>query len=127
MRKLERIHAELGLLSLVEIGERTGCRRPCKYRLYSQFQDVKQAKHQNVSQSRLSVILSSSEVTIRKENLVYPLPSFVSEVGGALGLFLGFSFLSVWDLIQSLLSIIYTKTANKDRDKNAVQNLTNKS
>ena len=41
---------------------------------------------------------SSTDVAINEEDIIYPLPSFVAEVGGALGLFLGFSFLSLWQL-----------------------------
>ena len=41
----------------------------------------------------------------RKEVEVYPLESFISEFGGALGLFIGFSFMMIWDLIEMLLTI----------------------
>ena len=41
---------------------------------------------------------SSTSVTIKEEAEVYPFTSFLAEVGGALGLFLGLSFLSFWDM-----------------------------
>ena len=41
---------------------------------------------------------SSTTVTIKEEAEVYPFTSFMAEVGGALGLFLGLSFLSFWDM-----------------------------
>ena len=41
--------------------------------------------------------------------LVYPLSSFVAEVGGTLGLFLGFSFLALWDMMENLLAFIQKK------------------
>lgn len=68
-------------------------------------------------QTSLSIILASSEVTTRRENFVYPLISFISEVGGALGLFLSFSFLSVWDLIQFLFCLAY-KHSNRPNSEN---------
>ena len=36
--KLEATQKELSFLSLFEIGEKTGCYRPCTYRTYAQFQ-----------------------------------------------------------------------------------------
>ena len=37
-----------------------------------------------------------------KEQLIYPLTSLVAEFGGTLGLFLGFSFMAVWDGLHLL-------------------------
>ena len=34
---------------------------------------------------------------VEKEEKTFPFQSFVAECGGCLGLFLGFSFLLVWD------------------------------
>ena len=45
----------------------------------------------------------STDVRIEREVAIYPLLSFVSELGGSLGLFLGFSFLAIWDLIDYLI------------------------
>ena len=44
----------------------------------------------------------STELQIRKETLVYPSMSFISEFGGSLGLFVGFSFLTAWDFFNFL-------------------------
>ena len=30
-----------------------------------------------------------------------PIESFIAEVGGSLGLFLGFSFLGIWDMLTA--------------------------
>ena len=47
-----------------------------------------------------------SEYTqIVEEVLVYPFESFVAEFGGALGLFLGVSFMTIWDGIRSVISL----------------------
>ena len=37
------------------------------------------------------------EGRLEKEAWAYPAISFIAEMGGALGLFIGVSFLSVWD------------------------------
>ena len=41
---------------------------------------------------------STTTLTIKEETLLYPFQSFLAEAGGSLGLFLGFSFLNVWNL-----------------------------
>ena len=43
--------------------------------------------------------LSESKVKSKTEKVIYPVESFISEVGGAMGLFLGFSFIMIWDLL----------------------------
>ena len=45
----------------------------------------------------------STDIRIEREVEIYPLLSFVSELGGSLGLFLGFSFLTIWDFIDFLI------------------------
>ena len=37
-----------------------------------------------------------------KEEILFDFQSFVAEFGGALGLFLGFSFVMVWDWLMTL-------------------------
>ena len=43
-----------------------------------------------------------TETRLEKEVWPYPAISFIAEMGGALGLFIGFSFLSVWDFWEYL-------------------------
>ena len=49
-------------------------------------------------------------MNVKEEALMYPATSFVAEVGGALGLFLGFSFLGLWDIIIKIVQFIFNKT-----------------
>ena len=42
---------------------------------------------------------------VRKEFYLYPFISLVSDFGGSLGLFVGFSFYALWDLIPPLLHL----------------------
>ena len=46
----------------------------------------------------------STEIRREREDWVYPVVSFVAEFGGSLGLFVGFSFLTIWDCIDYLVS-----------------------
>ena len=52
---------------------------------------------------------SSNSLTIKEEALLYPFDSFLAEFGGSLGLFLGFSFLTVWDILSSILKLVMHK------------------
>ena len=40
---------------------------------------------------------------VETEELIYPWQSFVAEFGGALGLFLGFSLMTIWDSLHTVL------------------------
>ena len=41
------------------------------------------------------------------EELIYTWQSFVAEFGGALGLFLGFSLMTVWDIVSDFRYVGY--------------------
>ena len=46
----------------------------------------------------VSILLIPSRYTsVEREELLYPSSTMVAEVGGTLGLFLGVSFMTVWD------------------------------
>ena len=51
-------------------------------------------------------LLASSEVIFEEETLIYDFISFVSEFGGSLGLFLGFSFFMLASNIPPLYVIV---------------------
>ena len=42
-------------------------------------------------------------IQVETEELIYPWQSFVAEFGGALGLFLGFSFMKILDSLLTVL------------------------
>ena len=43
---------------------------------------------------------------VKTEELLYGLSSFIAEVGGTLGLFLGFSFMTLWDSMEKVTNIL---------------------
>ena len=51
------------------------------------------------NKSLLMPYFQSNIVEVHKEELAYPTISLVADVGGVLGLFIGFNFLMVWDWI----------------------------
>ena len=56
----------------------------------------------DLSKRSIRMMLSTKLVKVKIEKLVYPFSSFLAEFGGALGLFLGFSIIMVWDMILGL-------------------------
>ena len=50
---------------------------------------------------------AKTEIVEEKEAYIYDVVSFVSEFGGALGLFLGFSFFAFWDILEIILAVFY--------------------
>ena len=52
--------------------------------------------------TEVSIVFQSPTVAIGKEEDAYSLESFVADIGGVLGLFVGFNFLQIWDLLDLL-------------------------
>ena len=84
-------------LELEKTSNRTGCLKPCTYIKYSQ-RTVQVLPMKN--SSSLFLRMAESRISFKKELWVYDEISLVSEIGGALGLFVGFSFLNVADLVS---------------------------
>ena len=59
-----------------------------------------------------NLILAASEVNVEEEQYIYDFISFISECGGSLGLFLGFSFFMVLDYLAPTFMIM-KKLLNK--------------
>ena len=69
-----------------------------------------------------ALTLESTDIKVETEALVYPFTSLVSDFGGALGLFLGFSFLMLWDWIINVATTVRNfKPYNKTRNRQAYE------
>ena len=63
------------------------------------------------NQISLCVWPVSQFTQVEEEVLVFPFQSFLAEFGGALGLFLGFSFMTIWDgMMGMMISVMELKT-----------------
>ena len=51
---------------------------------------------------------TSPSLLVEKEELIYPMESLVAEFGGTLGLFLGFSFMAIWDQMAHVGAVFQT-------------------
>ena len=52
----------------------------------------------------------SNKIQVLKEVEAYPILSLVADVGGVLGLFIGFNFLMLWDWIVWMVEKCWSKT-----------------
>ena len=94
---------EISILDRNQISNRTGCLLPCRYKEYK----VVETPLDYSDKFRVMKLLrSTNTVLVKTEHLVYTFSSLLAEFGGALGLFLGFSFLWVWDLLQILINFL---------------------
>ena len=76
----------------------TDCNKPCRYNKYHIIGDM----HTSVANSSafmFSLFASSNDTLVETETLMFPWTSLVAEFGGTLSLFLGVSFMTVWDKV----------------------------
>ena len=87
---------------LSKIKELTGCLKPCRYKKYTFIGERNPSTFLEPGYFLVSLWAVSEKTQVKTEQLIYPLAYLVAEFGGILGLFLGFSFISLWDNIQIL-------------------------
>ena len=95
---------------LDQIVKKTGCLSPCSYMEYVLTGEEVYA-YENVSNNKEELTLkldyASTQLTIKEEILVYPIESFLAEIGGSLGMFLGFSLFMLWDLFEYAFGVFF--------------------
>lgn len=80
------------------IVDTTGCLYPCNYLEYR----VGSKRTTNVGQFGLWITYGSVATTVEREYYSYQFDSLVSDYGGSLGLFIGFSFFALWDIVKDI-------------------------
>lgn len=76
----------------------SGCKTPCNFLEYKAMGDP---LNDPTTVQQLSMWMVTTNVELKTEEFTYPFRSLVADVGGTLGLFLGVSFLSLLDVVQS--------------------------
>ena len=97
-------------MDIEDVVNKTGCLRPCEYTEYSL--PVSPDETALYNESHLFLMMARRTAVKRTEVLLYPGTSFISELGGSLGLFVGFSFWMVWDLVELAIKF-FIKFSNK--------------
>ena len=96
--QFEQKYEEIDTWTQDSIVELTGCVPPCSFTKYELATEPNNFKEGH----ELYLQLSSSKALMSTEEIIYSMESFVSEFEGALGLFLGFSFMMFWDVLAYL-------------------------
>ena len=94
--------------------QKTGCLKPCNFKEYLSAGITRKLKNLNYVDLKgkycLNFVLASTVLDRKTESYVYPGISFVSEIGGSLGLFVGFSFLTIYDWLDQIFANILSNT-----------------
>ena len=104
-REYDSIFKQLAVLESEEISSVTGCLKPCHYKKYILLGERSSTSFKS-EHYIFSLWAVSSKTRVETEELIYPMSTLVAEFGGTLGLFLGFSFISVWDNFSTLKKCI---------------------
>ena len=86
--------------SIGQIINRTGCHRPCKYKEYVVVDGPIESAYMTDYYLSIEFWMLTTDITIKTEQLIYPKTSLVAEFGGTLSLFLGVSFMTLWNGIE---------------------------
>ena len=101
-RHYDDIYDKLRTAGLQGISKLTGCLKPCHYKKYSYLGEKEPSLFKSGNLVSFSLWAVSDNTRVSREKLIYPLSSLIAEFGGTLGLFLGFSFLTLWDNFHSI-------------------------
>ena len=102
---------------LSQIVKLTGCKRPCNYKEYKIVNtNLKEFAYIDYPKDQVVFCLwaVSQYTQIEEEVLVYSFESFIAEFGGSLGLFLGVSFMTIWDGMKGVF--LWTMALKKVSD-----------
>ena len=92
------IYQLFAVYELREVLNLTGCKIPCQYREIKAVDTPTPIKTGTLDEAMgFALTLVTTDIRVETEALVYNFTSLVSNVGGSLGLFLGFSFYMLWD------------------------------
>ena len=95
-REYYSLFEKLAITKSEEITNVSGCLKPCHYKKYNFLGEPSPSSFKS-EHYIFSLWAVSSKTRVETEELIYPMSTLVAEFGGTLGLFLGFSFISVWD------------------------------
>ena len=105
-RDYEQLYTLLLDADMSKITRMTGCKKPCSYKEYNFVNtNLKDLSYYTFPEDQIAFCLwaVSQNTLIEEEVLVYSFQSLIAELGGSLGLFLGFSFMTIWDGLKNVV------------------------
>ena len=104
----ESNYFKLGRMDQPFVEAQTGCLLPCTYDEYR----VLATGLRDFNKYGVVLTYGSLGTTVLTEYYIYPFESLVSDFGGSLGLFVGFSFVMLWDVLQLAITCCCHKMNN---------------
>ena len=84
--------------------DHSGCKLPCTFLEYSIAEELPEESKSDMLS--LKFCIATDKVLVKTEVKRYEFGNLVGDTGGSLGLFLGFSFMTIWDWLCSLADIL---------------------
>ena len=103
IKRFEELSIRTVMDNLVLIVNQTKCLTPCQYK---EYKFAAEPDNYFPNFKAIELTFPDDEVTIETEVELYNFISLVSDIGGALGLFLGFSLVMVWDGAEGIFKIM---------------------
>ena len=105
LRNLTSIVSKLHEADARTIYEQTGCLASCERYEYDRI-DSEMSSHSAIftpPHLTMEFLMVDKSIEDRKQYVIYDFTSFIADVGGLLGLLLGFSILSIYDELEKML------------------------
>ena len=99
------MYENLRIADLKDISKLTGCLKPCQYKKYTFVGEKEPTMLKSGENVAFSLWAVSKNSRVCREQLIFPISRLVAEFGGALGLFLGVSFITLWDNFYLTVSV----------------------
>ena len=116
---LDNAYTDMYLADQNDLVRLTGCPVPCRYQ---QFTLVGTPPRFELGRPYFILQFASTDLATNEEMLIYPFDSFVCEFGGSLGLFIGFSFLGILDILLSWVTNIWERFKLRQETNNSLSN-----
>ena len=113
-KKYQELNFQVNYMNPQEVSKKFGCQFPCQYNEFKLVEEVPRTLAKKTLNLTFSLI--NNEFLVKKEIEMYGLTSLVGDIGGSLGLFLGFSLVMVWDAILHVAMMFKEKIFIRNKD-----------
>ena len=102
----ENFYKSIAAMEFDDVLTHTQCLAPCNFREIRQIGEPIPIRNGGTPEGFFfySLSLVSTSLRTETEQFIYPFPNLVSDMGGCLGLFLGFSFFTIWDWVVTFFN-----------------------